>query len=537
MSYLNKYSNPTSTPQSEPLNERQVKNNAGGYTYKLDNFDRLMRFLIIGTEGGSYYVGEKAMTFDNIKVVDECLKEDFKKTLELTADVSSKGRAPKNDQAIFVLARALSSDKVDVRQLAASKVGVVCRIPTHYFMLASMIKGQRGWGRSLRKAFSRYYEETDLKKLAVHMLKYRNREGWTHKDLIRKSHPKAGEGERAAMLRYVVREENVLPDGEIKDLVAAFEELNSSEITEKRAIELIKKFEFQREMVPTELQSKAKVQEVMLPNLGYTALMRNLANFTKSGLLTDQGKTTDEVVKALKDEDRIKKSLVHPVNVFLAAKTYGQGHGIRSGSSWSPVPKINRALDSAFRTSFGNIQFGDKRVLVALDVSGSMGWSTCHGLPVTPREVAAAVAVAFYGANPDNVSVIGFTGGANGVTKLAIEDHATVKSFADYTHGLPMGGTDCALPFIWAKAKKMDFDAVIVITDNETWAGDKHVDVAKAEFAKSVGHAVKLIVVGATATPFTIGDPNDPDVLNIAGFDGSIATLVTDFALGKLDTK
>jgi len=35
-----------------------------------------------------------------------------------------------------------------------------------------------------------------------------------------------------------------------------------------------------------------------------------------------------------------------------------------------------------------------------------------------------------------------------------------------------------------------------------------------------------------TATNFTIADPSDPGMLDIAGFDSAVPTLITDFARG-----
>ena len=49
--------NPSQTPQSEKADARQVPNSAGGFTFTVDCWKRLERFLILGAEGGSYYIG------------------------------------------------------------------------------------------------------------------------------------------------------------------------------------------------------------------------------------------------------------------------------------------------------------------------------------------------------------------------------------------------------------------------------------------------------------------------------------------------
>ena len=49
-------------PQIEPLDEWQVRNSARGYSYPVDQWRRLERFLILGSEGGSYYAIERTLT-------------------------------------------------------------------------------------------------------------------------------------------------------------------------------------------------------------------------------------------------------------------------------------------------------------------------------------------------------------------------------------------------------------------------------------------------------------------------------------------
>ena len=93
-------------PQTEPL-AGQVPNSAGGWSYPLPDRARLDRFLVLGTEGGSYYAAERTLTVENAQVVLRCLAEDGPGTVARVVAISSAGRAPKNDPAIFALALAL----------------------------------------------------------------------------------------------------------------------------------------------------------------------------------------------------------------------------------------------------------------------------------------------------------------------------------------------------------------------------------------------------------------------------------------------
>src|SRR5215470_3404645 len=88
-------------PQSEPLDERQVQNNAGGYVYQLDDWKRLERFLILGSDAPTYYQKAKDLTKENVGCVRRCYEADSARTVRTIVEVSVAGRAPKNDPAIF----------------------------------------------------------------------------------------------------------------------------------------------------------------------------------------------------------------------------------------------------------------------------------------------------------------------------------------------------------------------------------------------------------------------------------------------------
>ena len=51
------------TPQSEKIfGSNQVPNSAGGFAWHIDDWKRLDRWLFLGSEGGTYYIGEHKLT-------------------------------------------------------------------------------------------------------------------------------------------------------------------------------------------------------------------------------------------------------------------------------------------------------------------------------------------------------------------------------------------------------------------------------------------------------------------------------------------
>lgn len=49
-----------------------------------------------------------------------------------------------------------------------------------------------------------------------------------------------------------------------------------------------------------------------------------------------------------------------------------------------------------------------------------------------------------------------------------------VQQVVKTIEAIPIGGADCALPMLWALEKKIQADAFVIYTDNETWHGKIH---------------------------------------------------------------
>src|SRR3546814_13210633 len=121
--------------------------------------DRVHRFLILGSEGGTYYVGEADLTKQNHANVLACIKQDGRAVVDMTVEVSDKGLAPKNEPAIFVLALCVAHGDADVRRYALASLSRVCRIGTHLFRFVDYVSAFRGWVRGLRNGAVAWYTD------------------------------------------------------------------------------------------------------------------------------------------------------------------------------------------------------------------------------------------------------------------------------------------------------------------------------------------------------------------------------------------
>lgn len=542
--YTKNLVNPKKTPQNTPVpGKNQVVNNAGGYVFQIDKWSILDRFLILGSESPTYYSSSRDLTQDNIKSMDACLAENGKRVVDKIVEISQEGRAPRNDSAIFALAYALKSGNLETRRYAAENVSKVCRIGTHLFQFVDTLQYFGGWGRVTKRAVQNWYRDMNDGRLAYQLIKYQNRHGWTHRDVLRKAHVKPQSEIRDEMYAYAVKGwENVgdLPhDKEELRQIWAFEKAKNSE-NKKEVINLVETYNLPRECVPTQFLNDVDVQMALLQRMPMTAMIRNLSNMTRSGLLTNQSKATKMVIARLKNKEVIQKARIHPISVLIAMKTYASGGGYRSSNTWNPVPKIINALDKAFYLSFKNVEATGKRILIALDVSGSMG-TQIMGMNLSCREASVAMAMSLM-ASGDDVDVVGFTSsrdsgyynyGRTSLTDLDVSPRLRLDTNVSKVSGLRFGATDCAQPMLWANKKGYDYDAIIVFTDSETWHGDIHPFQALKDYRKDRNLDTKLVVCGMTATKFSIADPSDAGMLDIVGLDSSVPQLVSGFFADK----
>ena len=195
------------TRQSEPIpGTDQVPNSAGGFAWAVDDWTRLRRFLILGSEGGSYYAREQELTRGNAVAVARAIAADGPRAVREIVAISRDGRAPKNDPAIFALAMAASADDEATRKLALDALPDVCRTGTHLFAFTRYVEQFRGWGRGLRRGVGAWYVGQSPDRLAYQAVKYRQRDGVTHRDVLRLAHP--GAKTRAGNPRLPVTDEH-----------------------------------------------------------------------------------------------------------------------------------------------------------------------------------------------------------------------------------------------------------------------------------------------------------------------------------------
>ncbi|MBI2950197.1 MAG: TROVE domain-containing protein, partial [Verrucomicrobia bacterium] len=290
--------NRRATPQSQAIpGSTQVRNSARGYSWEVDDWTRLDRFLILGAEGGTYYIAERDLVKQNHDAIVRCIKADGIRAVNRIVEISDAGRAPKNDPAIFTLALVSTHGDPQAKAHAFANLGKVCRIGTHLFHFAEYVNAMRGWGRGLRNAVGSWYVERAAEDLAHQAVKYQQRDGWSHADLLRLAHPKAPSPQHDAVFRWMlsgsfasladslgerkvkrkIRGEDRVAKygavGALPKLIEAFEQAKRAS-SKDEIVKLITDFDLPREAIPTQWLNEVAVWDALLQRMPMTAMIR-----------------------------------------------------------------------------------------------------------------------------------------------------------------------------------------------------------------------------------------------------------------------
>lgn len=538
--YAVNLSNPTQNTQLDPA---QVQNSDGAYVWLVDDIARLKRFLVLGSDKGTYYISEQQLTKENGECIRKLIVDgQGKQVVELVRQFSSEGRTAKQEPLIFTLAMCARLGDSETKQAAYSAVEDVLRIPTHLFAFVEfcqLLSGDgTGWGRAHRRAISNWYNNKNDKDLRYLMTKYQSRNGWSHRDVLRLAHVKPRDEIHNLLYRYITQKE--MPDAERQLLLSdehsntveflkAFESMKN-ETDENVAVEQIRNWNLVREHIPTNLLNSKLVWKELLQKMPLTALIRNLGKMTSIGLLDSNcAPEVEQVVAKLTSEEYLHKSRIHPMAVLIALRTYTQGHGVLGSLTWNPVSSIVTALDKAFYLSFKNVEPTGKRFLLAIDVSPSMSGARCVGSQITANEASAALAM-ITAATEAKCDIMGFN---STFQPLDLSPRRRLDDNMKAAYSRTFSGTDCALPMTWAAKNEKEYDVFIVYTDSETNAGgSKHPAQALRQYRNKmkIPHA-KLIVMGMASNGFTIADPSDAGMLDVVGFDASVPQIIREFVM------
>lgn len=530
-----------SVPQTAPIPGREkemVKNAAGGFSFKSNAWEILNRFLILGTEGGSYYVGEKKLTEINTDNLKACIANDGIRVINVICEISTSGRSHKRDQLLLALAMCAKLGNLETKIAANKEVVNICKTGTDILHYTHFVNMLGGWGSGSKRSIARWYTDKTPGNLGYQVAKYQSRDGFSHRDVLRLVHAKVNDEAVNNVLGWAANKieyngSNWVKSKEIVDIempptIEGFELAKCAKSAGK-VIEIIKNYNLPRECIPTEYLKNPDVFMALLQHMPPTATIRNLGKMSSIGILDQRSEGEKIVIKRLTDPNILKIGKLHPVAILLALDTYSSGHGDKGSLTWVPNARIVDALNEAFYLSFQTLDKTDKSYCLGVDVSGSMT-SKFMGTSITSCKAAAAMAMVI--ANSTNDYYVG--GFSQKFVPLNITPKMRLDQVMKICQDRNFGGTDASIPIMDAMSKNQKFDAFVTLSDGESWAGSIHAATALEKYRARINPDAKLVCINFVANSYSIADPKDMGSINLVGFDPTIPVVMKDFVEGKI---
>lgn len=534
------------TVQTKRARQDQVQNNAGGFVFQVSDQARLERFLILGVDGGTYYVKEVDHAEKSVSFLSKMIEKDEASVLRTIVDVSVNGRAYRQTPALFALAMLIANG--NNKQAVKAEFNKVVRTGTHLYEVLNFLTSlEIGWGRAKREIIASWFDR-DADKLAYQAVKYRQRrfgeQSWTLRDVMRLSHPR---NVNTSVADFVLGK----PHDAIDDLraIEGFKKMQQAKtVDEVHAV--LREYEMLPwETIPTQFHKDVSVWKRIFANgqLRGQALVRNITRLAKIGAFKDM-RFAAAYAGQLTNQEMIRQTRLHPINFLNATVVYteGQMKTVRDRYGWEREERVRDwevesvivdALNEGFHLAFKTVEPANKRTMLAIDVSGSMG-AKASGLDLSCAQVSGAMAMTIARTEPAHI-IRGFTCNSYSyrnaeLTDLGISARTDLATAMRKVQRSNFGGTDCSLPMVWAKQNGVEVDTFVVITDNETWAGNIHPFQALKDYRKATGIDARLAVLGVASNDFTIADPRDRGMMDFVGFDSNAPRVLADFSAGRI---
>ncbi len=501
-----------------------IQNEAGGQAYALPARHALAQLVATGTLSQTYYV-DATVQLEQVKA----LCADLDATFIAKAAIYARQTAYMKDMPVLLLA-ILSGREDGAAALKAAFPKVIDngkQLRNFVQILRSGAVGRRSLGSLPKKLVGDWLSHASDQQLLSASIGQEP----SLADVIRLTHPKPVTREQEAFFAYVIGrpyEVAMLPET-VRELLAFHGD--ATRPIPDVPLQLLMGLGLTRE------------QWALVARRGSWQMVRmNLNTFARYGVF-HLPEMVEVIAAKLTDAEAIQRSRVFPYQLLMTWASLDQA-----------VPEaIKKALEQAMELALNHVPVLEGRVVVAVDVSGSMaspvtGYRQGATTKLRCVDATALFAAALKRVNPQ-VRIMPFDTRLHeeAISWLPVPflDYFAVKGWqnppvfelAAFLAGKGGGGTSCALPLAKLNREKAWADTVIYFSDNESWVGAGRPNgtamMAEWEVLKKRNPNARLICVDVQPYAHTQVQER-PDVLNIGGFGDAVFRLIGSFAAGEM---
>lgn len=355
-------------------------------------------------------------------------------------------------------------------------------------------------------------------------------------DVLKMTHPKPKDANQDAFFAYILSKKYELEQLPLKVQVLEKFRQGLTQDVPDLPMQLL-----------TNLSLSAQQWAEIAKNGGWQMLRMNLNTFARHGVFEIEG-MDNVIANKLQDQDMIRKSRVLPYQLMATWAALDDA-----------VPQVVRqALEQVMQAALENVPRLTGRVVVAVDVSGSMaspvtGYRKGATSKLCCVDVASLFACALKQVNPD-IEIMPFDTQLHSLNIVEHESDVSLfgrlkqvfsgsktrsifevaKQFA----ALGGGGTNCSIPLKRLNRDQTTVDLMIYFSDNESWADQLRTQhktgmLYEWDILKQRCPHAKLVCVDLQPYTHTQA-PERADTINIGGFSDEVFRLIDLFAQGKM---
>lgn len=478
-----------------------VRNHAGGKAHEKSAEQALTQFVMTGTFNNTYYVSGA----DQLTVVLEKSKAVSDEFLAKLAIYSREKGLMKDMPAVLCgLLVGRSSEYADVvfdRVIDNAKM-----LRNFVQVMRSGVVGRRSLGSKAKRLVKKFI--ANLNDYALWDASVGNDPSLV--DVMKLAHPKATSEARNALYAYVMGKPvdmKLLPD-----FIRDYEGFIAGDTKEAPL-----RVPFQKlTAMPLTSSEWARIAK----NAKWQMTRMNLNTFARHGVFKDK-EMVKMIADRLQDRESIFKARAFPYQLMSAMLNIGDG---------VPV-SIKKALEAAMEISLENVPVIDGRVVIAIDVSGSMGNSVTGHRPgatskVSCLDVAALIGASLRNRNSD-ARVLVFDGSTKELNLGSMKKVMTISEKIKTYRG---GSTNCGSVIQYMFDNHIKVDSLIMISDNESWEDKWNSDLSTLwRKYKNANPEARMINLDITPNETSVSETNRPDTLMVGGFSDEVFTVMSQY--------
>lgn len=496
------FKNKSGSSPKNPKGLAVVVNEAGGQAFAFAYKHALAQYAVTGTFGSAFYTDAETHLQ---KITEIAKKVDSNFVAKLAVYAHEQGRMKDVPAYLLAILHARGENTLLANTFA--------RVVSNFKMLCNFVQivrsgtaGRKSFGSFTKRLIQTWLQSRDADDIFKGSIGQANP---SVADIIKMVHPLPSSKARDAVFAYLIDGKDY--DKKKKDLpklIKTFEKLKEGKTEEIPDVPF---------RALTNLTLSVENWRTIAENMPWNTFRMNLNMLHKRGVFDDR-EFLRKMAAKLSDADSVRKAKALPYALFTAYQ------------NTEDIPmELRNALQDAAEVATENVPTFDGDVVLAIDVSGSMGTPvTGNRGTVTTKtrcvDLAGLMAACVLRQNK-NARVIMFDTQTHSA-QLNPRDSIMTNGAAIARFG--GGGTDTSLPLALLNREGAKPTLVIYVSDNESWSGRRLNTASQWDILKKRVPQAKLVNIDIQ--PYASSQvPDQKDVLNIGGFSDAIWPVIAEF--------